>query len=389
MSKQLKRDPRPKPEGNFTVPGDRCQLQPLLEAGLKRILQSHLKARDFVGYRVMLNLQSVYLRGYTSGFLEPVPGFSDKESDSPFPLAVAKFKYQNGFESIQEVDRAGWSPLHYAALLGDPEVVQGLLAQKADPNRTTQKGQWRVGMPPWTSALALCVYFKHNSAACSLISARARVQAGLLMPPLMTAALADNPEGIRILCDAGCKLHARNLVGAVALYAASSHGSILAMEELLAQAARDGDDLQLGPTLCFAAMFHGCSAELVHRLLQLRADVNERFNAWEVSKRFGVFNFLHQLPHRLGRSTKLARFSYHSQGATPLLFALLSSQWEGASAFISAGARLDLRNSRGVSPADVLREVQAPDFVMQAMRGNLAGCERVSALACNGSRTGM
>ena len=350
-----------------------------------RILQSHLKAQDFVGYRVMLNLQAVYLRGYASGLCEPVPGFS--EQDAPLPLALAKFMYQNGFESFQEVDRAGWSPLHYAALLGDPAVVQGLLAQRVDPNKTTQKGQWRVGMPPWTSALALCVYFKHNSAARALISAKARVQAGLLMPPLMTAALADNPEGIRILCDAGCKLHARNLVGAVALYGAASQGSILAMEELLAQ-ARGCEDLQLGPALCFAAMFHGCSAELVHRLVELRADVNERFNAWEVSRRFGVFNFLHQLPHRFGRNTKLARFSYHSQGATPLLFALLSSQWEGASTFISAGARLDLRNSRGVSPADVLREVKAPDFVMQAMDGNLAGCERVAALACR-SRTEM
>ena len=35
---------------------------------------------------------------------------------------VAEFLHQNGLRRVGEADRAGWWPLHYAALSGDTEA---------------------------------------------------------------------------------------------------------------------------------------------------------------------------------------------------------------------------------------------------------------------------
>ena len=89
---------------------------------------------------------------------------------------------------MKDSDSRGWSTLHYAALGGDPGLIQGLLEQKADAgqcfgiifqnsyarilfqkyllllqsttqdlNLQTKKDQPLVGMPPFASALAICM----------------------------------------------------------------------------------------------------------------------------------------------------------------------------------------------------------------------------------------
>ena len=35
------------------------------------------------------------------------------------------FVSRNGFTSVHAFDQAGWSPLHYAAMLGAPLVIKG------------------------------------------------------------------------------------------------------------------------------------------------------------------------------------------------------------------------------------------------------------------------
>ena len=204
---------RPSGEGDFSFEEDWAKLGPLLAQAVHRKLLLLLESRDFVGYRFLLNLQSVYLRGFAERNLcQPIPGFqvhfddlrnSHDSSSASLPsgrlsqrqeLLVAKFLYQNGFMRVNEWDNAGWSVLHYAALQGDPSLIQDLLAQKLDPNSLTKKDQPQVGLPPWITALTIAVCFKHNTAARLLISARARIDAGLFKP-LEFAATGDNPEG--------------------------------------------------------------------------------------------------------------------------------------------------------------------------------------------------
>ncbi|CAE7940604.1 ANKHD1 [Symbiodinium sp. KB8] len=150
----------PPGEGDFTVPGDRDKLAPILQHGLRRKLFSYLKKQDLVSYRVLLNLQSTHMKGFDVERIEDlIPGFEPDSSDlDSASMAASRFLHENGFQSVGELDRQGWSPLHYAALGGHPEVIQGLLQKRADVNIQTKKDQWLLGMPPWASALAVSEY---------------------------------------------------------------------------------------------------------------------------------------------------------------------------------------------------------------------------------------
>jgi len=45
--------------------------------------------------------------------------------------------------------------------------------------------------------------------------------------------------------------------------------------------------------------------------------------------------------------TQLSQMLYHSEGASPLIMALVCGQYEAAAALIAAGAELTSRNARG------------------------------------------
>ncbi|CAK9027024.1 unnamed protein product [Durusdinium trenchii] len=392
---------RPPGEGDFSVAGDRVKLRPLLVEALKRKLLLLLEAQDLVNYRLLLNLQSVHFRGFPEARpFEPIPGFqaqplprSDRfhsfldsseglqsgGAGGARPLLVARFLYQNGFRSVHETDSAGWSPLHYASLRGSPALIQGLLSLRADPNRLTKQDQPRVGLPPMTSPLTICVCFKHNQAARQLIAARAKIDGGLLKP-LEFASVGDNPEGVRLLCEAGSSVHSRSIMGFTALEIACCRGAMAAMLEIARQA---GENMDLSGALwcALALKAEGGTAGIVEWLLDRRADVNQSRDPWMHSSLYGALALSKALQHRFGRRSKATRQFYHMTGATPLVMAMIESQYEGAATLIAAGARLDLPNARGCCAADFIREQAVPDFLAQAVEGNLQECRRVSALA--------
>ena len=161
-------------EGAFTVDTDRLKLAPVVLQALKRKLVFYLRHQDLVGYRILLNLQTVHLRGF---HVEPmgdlIPGFDATGLDS-VSLPVSSFLFQNGFSAVTDIDGQGWSPLHYAALAGDPELLRSLLSHGAQIDRLTKKAQPQAGVPPMTSALSICLMFKHNDAARTLVVAKAK-----------------------------------------------------------------------------------------------------------------------------------------------------------------------------------------------------------------------
>ena len=256
--------------GKFTVEEDRLKLTPVLTGALERKLLSLLRAQDVVGYSVLLSMQSVHLFNFPVGKrMEPVPGFvapADSELDAA-SLAASRFMYQNGFETLHDVDDAGWSPLHYAALGGDPLVMQGLLAQRADPDCPTQKDQPLTGTAPMATALNIAVFHTHNDAARLLILSRAKVDLGLA-PALHLAAHANNPEGIRLLLDAGYDPCKRDFLGIHALVAGCTFGSVEAVEELFIRARHSIEVSDLTHGLQFATAVYGGTSELVHTLVQ-------------------------------------------------------------------------------------------------------------------------
>ncbi|OLQ06469.1 hypothetical protein AK812_SmicGene10211 [Symbiodinium microadriaticum] len=130
-------------EGLFTVQEDRNKLAPVLEGVLMRKMMFLLRAQDLVAFRVLYNMQSVHLRGFPTATIvrDLVPGF---DSDDPLQNSspsqeVDRFLYQNGLPNIHAFDKAGWAPLHYAALGGNPDLIRALLEQRVDVNCWTTK----------------------------------------------------------------------------------------------------------------------------------------------------------------------------------------------------------------------------------------------------------
>ena len=204
---------RPTGEGAFAVADDKAKLGPLLAAALKRKMLNALRSGDCASYRIVRNLQSVHLRGLD---IEPelnlIPGFvaNGFGNTDDSAVVVAEFFHQNGFSRINEIDHAGFRPLHYAALSGDTKLINALLEQRAD---LTRKGQPLIGAAPGISALGFSVQCGHNHVARLLIAAKARVQEGGIQPARTLAAYGNNAEGISLLCESGCDARGPNIFG--------------------------------------------------------------------------------------------------------------------------------------------------------------------------------
>ena len=152
-------------EGIFTNSKDRDQLGPVLKATLRAKLVSLMRDGKVEAFRTLLNMQALLLRGLD---VEPaadlVPGITLGAAALPEWLLAESFLFQNGFQQVDEVDGTGWSPLSYAALGGDPEVVQALLLKRADPSTKTRANKPDTTIPSNASAVSIAAFF-HNNAA--------------------------------------------------------------------------------------------------------------------------------------------------------------------------------------------------------------------------------
>ena len=359
-------------EGDFAVAEDRGKLALVMQRILVQKLNHCLRVGDLPGFRRHFNLQTVYLRGLQ---IEPVISLLPSSGSNH----AAEFLHQNGLGKVGEADKAGWWPLHYAALAGNIDVLRGLLELHADVNRLTSKDEPMLGLPPWMSTLDLALYFKHPEATRLLLAARARLEGGL-SPSVLLAAAADNAEGIGLLCESGAGPLARNLFGVSTLRCAAGSGGSAALDELVRQGRPSSLDLSLA--LFDAVGYRGGSTGLVQQLIAFRADVDFQMNMARDFKALGRLLFAAKsLQHRLGRRTALTTLAYHMHGSTPLMQAIRSAQFEAAAALIAAGARLDLRNSRNWTAADFSRGQSIPRFLQMGLEGDPSECRRVASLA--------
>ena len=109
----------------------------------------------------------------------------------------------------------------------------------------------------------------------------------------------------------------------------------------------------------------------VSYLLEASADVNERFFVPKHRRTWWMLLNMLSLRHRLSPSS-LTYLAYHHRGATPLMFSIMTGKFDAASILLAAGARLDLRNCRGKTAADMLQETAAPiSLTPQAPRADL------------------
>lgn len=205
--------------------------------------------------------------------------------------------HQNS-RSVRETDSGGWSPLHYAALNGNPSLVQDLLEGQADPNQGSKKVHPSLGHAAGTPPLSIACLFKNNEAARLLISAKVKVTNGMLIhPPFICACTANNTHAIELLCGAGSNPRHINIFGVSPMETAAYYGGLEAMEELLRSASAS----DLDPTAAlYNAVFGGGGSEVVHCLVELRADVNAQTDDhWKRSKLMRAVYSLTVLQHRI------------------------------------------------------------------------------------------
>ncbi|CAE7814144.1 ANKHD1 [Symbiodinium sp. CCMP2592] len=256
-------------EGTFTDSKDRDQLGPVLKAALRNKLVSLMRDGNIVAFRTLLNMQAFFLRGLNvKPAADLVPGVTLGTDVLPEWLLADSFLFQNGFREVDEVDAAGWSPLAYAALGGDPEVIQALLQKRADPSSRTRATNYFVNIPGNASMVSIAAFYSNNEALQVLITARASLEAGIA-PPVVTASGGDNTEGMRILLAAGCSLQAQNAAGHTVFENAALTGSQNVMEVLLEGGTTAA---QLTRSLHWACWLGGGSLKFVQRVLRFFKD---------------------------------------------------------------------------------------------------------------------
>lgn len=342
--------------GSFGSDDDKKQIGHTLGSVMKRLLFHCLKSNDLVKYRTYLNLHKVVFRGfsYEPSLADVLPRHS---SDLHISLA-AIFLQQNYFQKVSDVDAGGYSPLCYAALNGDPRLIQSLLEARVSPNSKTKTYNPRMNTGPGITVLGLCAWFGHKEAVSVLLDARADVDRGLLSP-ISLAASSNQTDCIKLLRAAGGSPTMSGAGGTPVCWA-SLHGSSTSVVELM----RTGVDTSMA--LHFAAM-HGGNAETVFALVDGKADVNE---PWRPQ---GILKWALRL-HNLWRTCKSQKdetiqdLARHCWDATPLMVAVICGQDEVAVALIAARAQLQLCNRRQRTALD-LAHGRVPEFLMRMLRG--------------------
>jgi len=307
-----------------------------------------------------LNLQRFYLAGFDLKPMESlVPDFNspiDPARDAEGFL-VARFLHENGFRRISERDAAGWSPLCYAVLKGQVDIVKSLLKCRANCQDRTTKFKKDLNLSKNLPVLSLAAHYHSNEVLQLLLSSGAKVNArcGHSCTALSWAAISDNAEAVQLLLEAKVNPLLKAFPDVSPFRTACAVGSVKVMRAML---ATDRMEVSLRFCLHMALAFSG-ESDTISFLIDASCDVNERLKipmsrmAW-----WGLMKSLHAV-HHLSPS-KLTDLAYHHYGATPLIFSILTGKFEVIPLLVSAGARMDIPNDRGKTAEDFLRKMDVP-----------------------------
>ena len=340
--------------GAFGSKDDKDKIQMILEQVMKRLLRHCLRSQDMARYRTYLNLHKVAFTGF--GRAPSIEDVLPKPSVQDAPATI--FLRQNYFKKVTEVDASGYSPLCYAALNGDPLLIQSLLEARASPNTKTQKWNQRMNTGPGMTVLGLAAWFGNKEAVSVLIGARADVNEGLLSP-LHFAASANQTACIKLLSSSKGLPNTVGPSGLSPLGFACLQGQTDAVQELISA----GVDLS---GALFSAGIHAGNAEVVVHLVEAKADLNERWKPTGILK--WALRLHHWIPRCNSERNVVVDLAHHCWGATPLICAVICGQDEVAAALIAAGARMDLQNSQGKTAMDLASE-RSSEFVIGMLQG--------------------
>lgn len=352
-------------EGDFTVLQDRKVVGELVKEFVQQKLWEALNKKDFCKYRFLLNQQVVLLRNSNT---EAHPGFlpadvgSNLESASNLQV-VQKFLAENGFEKVVQRDRAGWSPLLYAALTGNEKLVEALLVHRADPNDSIHKVQKSIIYVKGTPAVSICAVSFNNEAMKVLLHYKANPN----KPDhggyhsLFAVCTSDNVEGAKILVDAGADQLRSTSLGANAFDHACSSGANKILREVLTSPPHDWSRRE---GIGLAATFGRATPETIALLLDMGCDKDGVFGVRNFAMK--VFTRVLEWSHRMA-PTSLTTFLIDSKGFTPLMRSIYTGSYSIAESLLEAQARVDVRDKNGLTAFDLAVKKGVPDSLIHQL----------------------
>ncbi|CAE7555450.1 unnamed protein product [Symbiodinium microadriaticum] len=347
--------------------------KPIVASALTQMIWNKLlyllEQGDLHGYRFLLSRQVPCC--YRGLDMEPVDGLvpAFRTNLDPFEdadaFALARFLHQSGFRKPVGERRSGWSPLCFAAVNGNPMLVRALLNQKANPDDRLRRSEGSL-FPARVGVLSMAAHFHNNEVMEILLEARATLTSADMINATAAhwASLANNVAGLRLLCQARADFQRRNFVGMNVFEVACSNGAVGAMAEILTQVP--STSLRLG--LHYALLFYGAYEEPIRFLLRARANLNEPFDIQIQQPAWWILLHVASARHRISPSS-WTLLAYHHKGATPLMFSILTGSFEIASLLLSARACTDAQNARKKTAADLAQVVNAPESLVEALRG--------------------
>ena len=346
-------------DGTFTVPSDREVVGKILREMVRKKLHSHLIKGDLASYRLLLNQQQMWLRECG---IPSLPGLVTDDvgegSDE-----VETFLIQHGFIRVSEYDKAGWTPLCYAALGGNPQMIEALLRKRADPNQALCKSSPTAFLFKGSSALSICSSSGNNEAMQILLRARANPNQSdtIQCTPLHYAVFhCDNAEGARLLLEAGADLGTTSALGYTQFQLACVYGATKVVKELLPFTSHIGNRELHG------AILMGGSPEHLALLLQSRCDINGEYED-RISLGLRLALKVLAVKHCVAPTRLNTLFYYVFSGPTPLMFSILVGDYEVSKFLLKAKARVDLRNGRGHTAFDIAVKLRAPDVLLREL----------------------
>jgi ankyrin repeat protein len=221
------------------------------------------------------------------------------------------------------------SPLIEAARNADRETIRRLVQQKTDVNTTEADG---------TTALHWASYRDDGESAEMLIRAGANVNAAndLGATPLWTASLNGSASMVKRLLAAGASPNAALLLGETPLMVAARTGNADVVQQLLERGAQVNARAARGQTALMWAVAQK-HPDVVKVLLAHGADVHARSDSWSQIEAVS--------PH--GHAEYNRAIPYGNN--TALMFAARAGDAASAKLLVSAGARVNDQDARGVS----------------------------------------
>eukprot|EP00929_Paragymnodinium_shiwhaense_P086968 TRINITY_DN47317_c0_g1_i1.p1 TRINITY_DN47317_c0_g1~~TRINITY_DN47317_c0_g1_i1.p1 ORF type:complete len:647 (+),score=96.54 TRINITY_DN47317_c0_g1_i1:230-2170(+) len=322
----------PPGQGEFSLEEDRK----LVDALIGRMLDARIAEALDEGELTIFSLLKAIKGHYTLDGARPLASLQEWLKD-----------YR--FESAHRW-RDGWHAIHFAALEGNADILQSLVAiSRVSADKKTRRALEVVASLPGMAPCHICAFYLPTQLAIECLEVLKNLGANLMMRDVLghtalhyACMQSKRQPLIQYLLDAGCALDCSTAVADTALSVACQCGRVDTACCLLEHGAAVQFSNVMGVTPLMLASICGCT-ELVRVLLDGKADVNHTPGP----RRPSLTKIMGKILMRLRPDALVSHLVQGSSGRTPLMVASMGGNIDTVKMLLDAGADTKAVNSRG------------------------------------------